>query len=221
MSRASCSCCYDDAFDPEFAASELRLYRRRGPGRASKALADALSRTNVSGLSVLDIGGGVGSVHHLLLERGAASATDVDASSGYLAVAREEAAARNLQDRVTFHHGDFVELAADIEPADLVALDRVVCCYPDVEALVSRAAERTRHRLAITLPPDVWLARVVIRLVNVWEWLTRSDLRIHCHPHARVDAAAEAAGLVPVSSTAVGSWRLLVFERPILTSDNP
>ncbi|TAL06529.1 MAG: methyltransferase domain-containing protein [Chloroflexota bacterium] len=220
MPQPGCSCCYDEAFDADFAASELRLYRRRGPGRASKALADALSRPSVAGLTVLDIGGGVGAVHHLLLERGASSATDIDASSGYLAAAQEAAASRGLTDRVTFRHGDFVALAADIEPADLVALDRVVCCYPDVDALVGRAAERTRRRLAITIPPDIWVARLVIRAINVWEWVTRSDLRIHAHPHERVRALARAAGLVPVSSTPVGSWRLLVFERPILTSDS-
>lgn len=220
MPQPGCSCCYDDAFDADFAASELRLYRRRGPGRASKALVDALSNPSVTGLTVLDIGGGVGAVHHLLLEQGAASATDVDASSGYLAAAREEAAARGLTERIAFVHGDFVALAPEIAPADLVALDRVVCCYPDADRLVGRAAERTRRRLAITIPPDHALARLVIRVINVWEWVTRSGLRIHAHPHERVTAAARAAGLVPVSTTAVGAWRLLVFERPILTSDS-
>lgn len=216
-----CASCYDQAFDAKFAASELRLYRRRGPGRASRALADALGGPGVAGLTVLDIGGGVGSVHHLLLERGAASALDIDASSGYLAAAREEAAARGLADRVAFRHGDFVATAPEVAPADLVALDRVVCCYPDVDTLVRLAAERTRRRLAITLPPDHWVARAAIRVFNVWEWVTRSDLRVHVHPHARVEAAARAAGLVPRSSTGVGAWRLLVFERPILTSDSP
>lgn len=221
MPAPRCSCCYDEAFDADFAASELRMYRRKGPGRASKALADALSRPSVKGLTVLDIGGGVGAVHHLLLERGATSATDVDASSGYLASAREEAAARGLTDRITFHHGDFVALAPLIEPADLVALDRVGCCYPDIDALIGRAAEHTRRRLAITLPPDLPIARAVIRVLNLWEWITRSDLRIYGHSHERVRAAARSAGLVPIGSTAVGSWRLLVFERPILTSDSP
>ncbi|MEO8470392.1 MAG: class I SAM-dependent methyltransferase [Chloroflexota bacterium] len=220
MSKPRCSCCYDEAFDADFAASELRLYRRKGPGRASKALADALSRPSVTGLTVLDIGGGVGTVHHLLLERGASSATDVDASSGYLASAREEAASRGLTDRITFHHGDFVALAEEIAPADLVALDRVGCCYPDIDALIGRAAEHTRRRMAVTLPPDLRIARGVIRVLNLWEWVTRSDLRIYGHSHERVRAAARAAGLVPISSTAVGSWRLLVFERPILTSDS-
>lgn len=220
MPKPSCSCCYDEAFDGAFVASELRAYRRKGPGRSSRAIADALGRPSVDGLTVLDIGAGVGGVHHLLLERGADRATDVDASGPYLGAAREEAARRGLTDRVTFRHGDFVALAPEIEAADLVALDRVVCCYPDVESLVGRAAERTRRRLALTLPPDIWIARVVIRLLNVWEWATRSNLRIHAHPHATVIEAAARAGLVPRESRQVGSWRLLVFERPILTSDS-
>ncbi len=191
-----------------------------GPGRTSRAIADALARPSVEGLTVLDIGAGVGAVHQLLLERGAASATDVDASGPYLAAAREEAGNRGLTDRVSFRHGDIVALAPEIAPADLVSLDRVVCCYPDVDALIGRAAERTRRRLAITLPPDLWIARAVIRVLNVWEWATRSEFRVFAHPHERVVAAARAAGLAPVGSSRVGFWRLLVFERPILTSDS-
>jgi len=220
MPEPPCSCCYDDAFDGQHTQSELRKYRREGPGRASQAIADALAKPSVEGLTVLDIGGGVGSVHQMLLHRGAAKATDVDASEPYLAAAREEADRRGLTERVEFRHGDFVALAPDIEPADLVALDRVVCCYRDVDALVGRAAERTRRRLAITLPPDHRIARAVIRLFNAWEWVTRSDFRVYGHAHARVIAAARAAGLEPAGTANIGTWRLLLFERPILTSDS-
>jgi hypothetical protein len=31
--------------------------------------------------------------------------------------------------------GDFLRVGADLEPADVVALDRVVCCYPLYEPL--------------------------------------------------------------------------------------
>lgn len=220
MSQPRCSCCYDEAFDGQRAQSELRAYRRNGPGRASRAIANALATPRVDGLTVLDIGGGVGSVHQMLLDRGAARATDVDASGPYLAAAREEAERRGLTERVEFRYGDFVALSPDIQPADLVALDRVVCCYRDVDALVGRAAERTRRRLAITLPPDSRIARVVIRVMNAWEWLTRSDFRVYGHSHARVIAAARAAGLEPAGTASIGTWRLLVFERPILTSDS-
>jgi SAM-dependent methyltransferase len=215
-----CSCCYDDAFDQRHAADKLRAYRRNGAGRASVALADALARGGVEGRTVLDIGGGVGAVHHLLLERGAAAATDVEASRPYLDAARTEAERRGLADRVRFEHGDFVAVADSIDAADLVALDRVACCYGDVDALVGRAAERTRRRLGVVVPPDGRLARFVIGLLNGWEVVTRSSFRMYAHPHARVTAAARAGGLEPVGQAAtVGWWRLLVFERPIRIAD--
>ncbi|MEO8462090.1 MAG: class I SAM-dependent methyltransferase [Chloroflexota bacterium] len=214
MPQPPCSCCYDDAFDQAHAQRVLRDYRKKGPGRASVAVADALAGDDATGMTVLDIGAGVGSVHHQLLARGASSATDVDASGPYLAAAREEAERRGLTERVTHLHGDFVERAPEVEPADLVALDRVVCCYVDMPQLVGRAAERTRRRLAITLPPDLAIARFAIRILNAWEWITRSNFRVQAHPHAAVVAAARAAGLEPVSAAYIGTWRLLVFERP-------
>lgn len=214
MADPRCSCCYDDTFDRKVAQRELQDARRKGPGRTSKALAEALAERGVEGLTVLDIGAGVGSVHRLLLERGAATATDVDASRPYLDAAREEAERLGIADRVRFEHGDFVERADEIGPADLVALDRVVCCYPFVDALVGRAAERTRRRLGIILPPDNRLARLVVGVENLWHRLTRSEYRAYVHSHARVTAAARAAGLAPAGASAVGLWRLLVFERP-------
>ena len=220
MPEPACGC-YDKAFDERLAARELRAFRRNGPGRASKAIADALARGGADGRTVLDIGGGVGAVHQQLLDRGAATVIDVDASRGYLDAARSEAERKGVLDRVRFEHGDFVALAPTIEPADLVALDRVVCCYGDVEALVGRAAERTRRRLAITIPPSIWPVRAFVALGNAWYRLTRNAYRAYAHPHERVVAAAAAAGLElarPVES--VGMWRLLVFERPILTSDS-
>lgn len=41
-----------------------------------------------------------------------------------------------------FVHGDFVEIARDVPAADIVALDRVIRCYPDMEAMVARASLR-------------------------------------------------------------------------------
>ena len=220
MPEPCCSSCYDSAFDGRLAQRELREYRRNGPGRASRAIAEALGRKGTEGRTVLDIGGGVGAVHQQLLARGAARVTDVDASRAYLEAARAEAERVGLADRVRFEYGDFVSMAPGIEAADLVALDRVVCCYGDVDALVGLAAARTRRRLAITIPPDAWPVRAVIAVGNSWYRLTRNAYRAYAHSHERVIAAAEAAGLVPAGPiTSVGWWRLLVFERPIRTAD--
>ena len=209
-----CGCCYDDAFDARDARSLQASYRRNGPGRTTRALAAALAPGGAAGLSLIDIGGGVGGLQHLLLDRGAASAVDVDASGPYLEVAREEAERLGYADRATFRHGDFVAIEGELEAADVVGLDRVVCCYHDVTALVGAAARHARRRLGIVLPPDGFIGRTFIRLANAWQWLTRSDFRVYAHPHTVVVAAAGSAGLELTSSERLGIWRMLVFERP-------
>lgn len=214
MPEPGCSCCYDKEFDDRAARRELADDRRRGPRAATRALADALAGADAHGLTVLDIGAGIGTVHRLLLAAGAASAIDVDASRPYLAAAQAEAERLGFGDRVRFVHGDFVAVAPDIEPVDVVALDRVACCYLDGVALVAAAAARTRLRLGVVIPPDGRLARVVVRAINVWQWLLRSRLRMQAHRHAELAAAAEAAGLRWTRTEPIGVWRLLLFERP-------
>jgi magnesium-protoporphyrin O-methyltransferase len=210
----SCACCYDREFDGRAAEREIRYYRRNGPRAATRALADALAAGDAAGATVLEVGGGVGALHHLLLQWGAASVVDVDASGPYLEAARSEAARLGLADRLTLVHGDFVAVAGPIQPADLVALDRVVCCYPDAVALVGAAAARTRRRLGVVVPPDGRLAQLAVGAINVWQRVLRSALRMRAHPHADIILAAEGAGLSWLATQPVGLWRLLVFERP-------
>ena len=212
--RPRCECCYDDAFDVSKAESELKRYRRSGAPDHTRRLAEALSAGGASGLTVLDIGAGVGAVHHLLLVAGASSAVDVDASRPYLDAARAEAARRGFADRVTFAHGDFTRLSADIGPADLVALDRVVCCHPDGVGIVRAAAERTRRRLGIVMPRETRLVRWGIAVENASEWLRRSAYRAYVHPAAAIDAVAVEAGLTPKPHRRLGLfWQLLTYER--------
>ncbi len=99
-------------------------------------LIDALKTEGVEGATVIDIGGGIGAVQHELLAAGAAHVTSVDASDAYIQTAREESERRGLTGRVTYYHGDFLELAETIPPADIVTLDRVINVYPDWKRLI-------------------------------------------------------------------------------------
>ncbi len=210
-------CCelgvYDDQFDARQAEERVRDYRRNGPRGSTARLINGLTTDGVDGLTVLDIGAGVGAVHHALLVAGAASAVDVDASGPYLAASRAEAHRRGLADRVTYLKGDAVALAPELPLSDLVALDRVVCCYPYMEALVRAAAERTRRRLGMVLPRDDAWVRAGVGLGNRWSALRRDPFRVHVHRTAYVLAIAAGAGLVPVSSHRGSFWQTLILER--------
>jgi hypothetical protein len=64
------SCCRltDRAFTKREARREASLYRRRGPARQTQELLDAIRSLGFRAASLLDIGGGIGVLHHELLE---------------------------------------------------------------------------------------------------------------------------------------------------------
>ncbi len=205
---------YDDQFDARHAEAKVREYRRKGPTGSTTRLIDGLAAGGVGGLTVLDIGAGVGAVHHALLAAGAASAIDVDASGAYLAAARREADRRGVADLVSYLKGDAVALAPEIPAVDLVALDRVVCCYPDMEALVGVAADRTRRRLGIVMPRDDAWIRAAAEIGNRLSAIRRNAFRVHAHRTAEVLRVTAARGLVPVRNHRGGLWQTLILERP-------
>lgn len=204
---------YDRQFDDRHAAAKLLAYRSNGPADMTRHLIDALAADGVAGLSVLEIGGGVGAVHHELLKAGAGRAVDVDASRAYIAAATEEARRQGHADRVRYLGGDFVKLADDVEPADLVALDRVICCYPDVKALVDRSAALARRRYGLVYPRDTWLARIGIGVENVGHRLAGSSFRAYVHRTAEVEAILAVHGFVSRIRHANLIWQMAVYER--------
>jgi magnesium-protoporphyrin O-methyltransferase len=211
--RCDGTCCYDEAFDAKEAASSLAAYRRRGPSGSTRRLIDGLAAAGVEGATVLDIGAGVGAVHLELLELGAAGVVDVDASGPFLAAAREEAERRGRADRIRYQKGDFVALASEVEAADLVALDRVVCCYPDMPALVGGAARLARRRLGIVIPREWTVLRAAAVAYHWWADLRRQAFRPYVHRRVAIEAVAAEAGLRPVSRHADLVWQTLIFER--------
>src|SRR3970040_1054735 len=106
------SCIPSKQFDKRVAERELRRYRRRGPDAATQVLIEALQARKLPPTPTLrDVGGGVGTIHHVLLERGFSHATHFDASDAYLAVAAAEAERLGHNSRVGFGAGVFLRRA--------------------------------------------------------------------------------------------------------------
>ncbi len=89
----SCSQCQaiEDFHNPKVVNQELARYRKKGPDDATRELIGALQKEGIQGLTLLDIGGGVGGIQHALLSGGANRATNVEASKAFIQAAREEA----------------------------------------------------------------------------------------------------------------------------------
>ncbi|HXU84419.1 MAG TPA: methyltransferase domain-containing protein [Verrucomicrobiae bacterium] len=208
-----CACSIGNEFGERAARRDLAAWRRKGPPRTTAWLIEGLTAGGVAGLTVLDIGAGIGAVHRSLLAEGAASALDVDGSPAYVAVARSEAARTGLADRVSYAVGDFVELAPSIDDADLVVLDRVVCCYPDMEALVRLSIARTRRRYGLVYPRDAAWIRAGSRVLNLFMRLARQRTRSWVHRTADVEAIIRAAGFVPQVQRSTLFWQVAVYDR--------
>lgn len=213
MPAPCCDADYDAMFDARTARRDLNAYRRSGPTGSTSRLIDAIKAAGVDGATVLDIGGGVGVVGFELLAAGADRLTDVDAARAYVAIARREATRRGLDDRVTFRHGDFVALAEEIEPADIVTLDRVVCCYGDWTALVDRSAARAQRLYGLVYPTDRWWTRFGIGMGNLTLRLLRRSFRGYVHPERAIDDRVRAAGFEPRAHHRGWLWQTVVYER--------
>ena len=190
-------CCdptdYRRLFSRKYASRDAHRYRRRGLSGTARALVELAG--DVTGLTVLDVGGGIGSIELELLARGAERATSVELSGGYEEAAAALLAERGLSDRVDRRVADFVSEGGAVEQHDLVVLHRVVCCYPDVDALMRAASEHARGRLVLTYPQEHLWMRLGLRAINLWLRLSRCGFRTYVHPIARILGAAESHGL--------------------------
>ena len=206
-------CCardYEKMFGRKAADREARRFRKRGLRGSAKALAGLAG--NVRGESVLEIGGGAGTIEIALLEAGAARATNIELAATYEATAEELLVERGLTERVERRVGDFVADADTVGQHDVVVMHRVICCYPDVEALVGAAADHAARRMVLTYPQERAIIRAGFRLGNAMLRLRGSTFRAYVHPVLRVEAAAKAHGLAPETRVRHGLvWESAAF----------
>lgn len=200
-------------FNEEAADEDLRLYRAEGVDETTRWLLDEIKAQGVEGKSLLDIGGGVGMIQHELLESGAASATHVDASSAYIEAAQREAKRRKLRDKINWLHGNFVDLAKELERADIVTLDKVICCYHDMPALVRKSARLAKRMYAIVIPRDTWYFRLSAKVMNFFQPLFRNPYRMFVHPIDQIERHIKRAGLKRTYERHNFLWRVAVYSR--------
>ncbi len=186
-------------FDTRRARKDLKTYNRRGARGATRRLLDAvrasLRESGTVAFTHLDIGGGVGVLQHELARDGAVHTTAVDASGPYLEVLRQAAVERDYEARQTRIAGDFTEVAQRVEPATVVTLDKVICCYPDMATLVRVSALKATTLYGIVVPRDTaWvrasrgLAHWFLRRVLRWQF------RAFAHSHQAIDRLCAGEG---------------------------
>ena len=203
----------DKMFDEKGARKDFARYRKKGPDAATTALIERVRPYLHDGDAHLDIGGGIGAIQTALLENGASRVTDVDASTGYQIVAGELAEEKGLAERITYTFGDFVDVADDVGLHDIVTLDKVICCYPDMRALLSRAADHSTRIVAIVYPKDRWWTRMFVSTGALALKIIRMGFRPFIHADADVDDVMSSRGFRLANREDHLFWQIRVWER--------
>jgi 2-polyprenyl-3-methyl-5-hydroxy-6-metoxy-1,4-benzoquinol methylase len=208
-------CCFDDWVDDW----KRQLERKEVARPVTAAILDALDDAGFRGRSFLDLGCGVGDLSVAAVRRGAANAHGFDLSRRAIDGARGLARTRGVEDRTTFDVGDAA--VAPLPETDVVALNRVFCCYPGLDALLERSLAATRTVYAFTIPrsrgPAALFARIGVAISNAWYALRArkyQGFRVFMHDVDAIDARVREAGFRRLVRRPIRlTWELAVYER--------
>lgn len=203
----------EELFGARSAAHDARKYRRNGADPMARSLARRAGARGLEGATVLEIGGGIGQVLLELLRAGAASGEVVELLPDYEPHLRELAREAGFADRVSFRTADLVADPAERRPADLVVMNKVVCCTPDGIELAGIAASLARRTLVLSYPRDVWWARLGLGAVNLFFRVARRRFRVFLHAPSALEAAVATHGLARASERDGPLFRIVAFER--------
>ena len=199
-------------FTPAVAERNLKQYRRKGAQGTTRLIIGLLREAGIDDATLLDVGGGIGVLHHELLDDGVTTAVEMEPASAYIAVARAEAKRRGHGARVQFIHGDLRSVEADLAPADVVTLDRVICCDPDAE-LVTLAARKSRWLVAVSVPRERWYVRCALVLENTVRRLRGNPFRAFVHSIAHIEQQLASTGFARTAVRRTLAWQVALYER--------
>jgi 2-polyprenyl-3-methyl-5-hydroxy-6-metoxy-1,4-benzoquinol methylase len=204
------SCCFDDE-----SKRMLKDYRKDGLDDTSIVVSDALGSRGLSGSTILELGCGIGALSLELLKKGANSVHGMDLSPSMIQLAQTLAAEAGDSQKTSFERGDGA--VADLPSSDIVILDKVLCCYPDMVALVDNSSSAARRYYVFSLPND---RRGVTRFLRFFVPLQaifsrRNSFRFFIHSTRQIEEKLKAKGFTPVFESAVGwIWSVFIFAAP-------
>jgi magnesium-protoporphyrin O-methyltransferase len=204
----------EEMFKPRFARRTLRRYLRRGLDKIERGMVASVSSEELAGARVLEIGGGIGTIQAELLSSGASQGEIVELVSAYEPYARELAREKGIEGRSTFRVADLLDRPDTSAAADIVVLNRVVCCSPDGVRLAGAAARLANRMLVLSYPRDRFLNRLFVGAMNRSLRMMGRTFRSFVHRPGALHAAAQAEGLRIAARGRGIVWEFAALRRP-------
>jgi magnesium-protoporphyrin O-methyltransferase len=95
----------------------------------------------------------------------------------------------------------------------VVTLDRVICCYPDVDRLVASSAAKAQHLYGLVFPRERLLTPAGTKLANAWFRLRGSAFRTYLYPTEQVENILHRCGFRRTSSAQSFLWQVATYAR--------
>ena len=211
--RTGANCSGTSAFFSRWSGSYAKRFRKGNLDRIQKHLVEGIKRGVLRGSSVLDIGCGVGQVHLTLLKEGADRSLGIDLSDAMLTEAKRFADKSGLSERVSYANGDFVQLSSSVPESDITVLDKVVCCYENLDELILKSTAKTKSTFALTHPQENLLTKGFFKGHEAIAKLLRWDFHPFWHDWAGMKSRILAQGFTLRYEHSTLTWHALVFER--------
>lgn len=212
MPKPQC-CVIDSLFDEKTARKQLKKYKRGKLDKATELLLLELRKHELAEKSLLDVGSGIGVIPLELHKDGIGAITDVDASSGYIQVAKEEAQHAGTLEKTKYLFGNFVELADELESHDVATLDKVICCFDDAENILKGAASNSHQLVGLVYPRRSILTILLQAIGRVYFRIRNWGFRFHMHPQNMIDRVFTQHGFKEVALHKTLLWQVRVFQK--------
>jgi 2-polyprenyl-3-methyl-5-hydroxy-6-metoxy-1,4-benzoquinol methylase len=183
-----------------------RLFRRRTFALRSALVLETLAARPLAGKTVLDVGCGSGDLTVRVAQLGVAHVHGVDIAAPMLDLARRQAQAAGVSEKVTLTLGDALRDA--LPQADITMAVGVIEYYGDLARLLSRMAEATRETLVIVDTRGPLWRRALRHLLAWWR-----GFRIYYRPPQAVADLLAPLGFAETTRHRGHSFTLFVFDR--------
>jgi len=208
------SCCgYDDHFNEKIANRDLSNFLKGKSKKTTENLVSLLSKKDLHGKSLLDIGAGVGVLSLSLFKQGIKNSTLVEASYAYQNASKKLLSDNNFAEQSRFISGDFSRIYNEVPSADVVTLDKVVCCYDDYDSLVRSSVGKAHSVYAMVIPLDVWWTKLFNQFGNVVRSITGNTFKTYIHPLNEIEKIIFSSGFRLSVHKYQREWYISVYEK--------
>jgi 2-polyprenyl-3-methyl-5-hydroxy-6-metoxy-1,4-benzoquinol methylase len=191
----------------------IKQFQKKGLAKEQQYLVEGMLQSSIKGKTVLEIGCGVGGVHLTLLKQGASFATGIEISEGMIEAAKQFAKELGYESNTRYVLGDFVQTHGSIQRADITVLDKVVCCYENLDALLSKSLNHTTQIYALSYPKPSAIVKMSFQILIFLAAVLKWSFRPYWHDWDRMISTIEHSGFYEQYQRTTLMWSVRIYKR--------